>query len=66
MICHDLFISSYKKELLLIRQIRIIAKSKNYISWGKEKTAEFYIEDKEVIKPKSNSKFRNFPEKKKK
>ena len=66
MTCHDLFISSYKKELLLIRQIRIIAKSKKYISWGKEKAAEYYIEDKEVIKQKANSKFRNFPEKKKK
>ena len=64
MTCHDLFISSYKKELLLIRQIRIIAKSKKYISWGKEKAAEYYIEDKEVIKQKANSKFRNFPEKK--
>ena len=66
MTCHDLFISSYKKELLLIRQIRIIAKSKKYISWGKEKAAEYYIEDKEVIKQKANRKFRNFPEKKKK
>ena len=65
MTCHDLFISSYKKELLLIRQIRIIAKSKKYISWGKDKAAEYYIENKEVIKQKANSKFRNFWEKEK-
>ena len=65
MICHVLFLCSYKKELLLIRQIRIIAKSKKYISWGKDKAAEYYIENKEVIKQKANSKFRNFWEKEK-
>ena len=65
MIGHVLFLCSYKKELLLIRQIRINAKRNKYISWGKEKAAEYYIENKEVIKQKANSKLRNFSEKEK-
>ena len=65
MIGHVLFLCSYKKELLLIRQIRINAKRDKYISWGKEKAAEYYIENKEVIKQKANSKLRNFSEKEK-
>ena len=65
MIGHVLFLCSYKKELLLIRQIRINAKRKKYISWGKEKAAEYYIKNKEVIKQKANSKLRNFSEKEK-
>ena len=47
----------YKNELLLVLQARNIAKAKK--RYSKEKAAEYYLQNKEVIKEKSKNQHKN-------
>ena len=42
----------YKNELLLVQQARNLAKTKKKKRYSKEKAAEYYSQNKEVIKEK--------------
>ena len=64
------YFCSYKNESLLVQQTRIIGKKKRGISIivvvCKEKAAEYYVANKNILKEKTKNKYKNFSEEEKK
>ena len=63
----DLFFYSYKNELLLVQQARIIAKSKKQISqWQwQEEAAKSYIKEQRGFRRRSKNRYKSLLEKEK-
>ena len=53
----------YKNEVLLVKQRRHLAKAKE--SYSKERAAEYYLKNKESIKEKTKTQYKNLPQKEK-